>query len=64
MSRKRPWLRLKKRRLETNQFYFTLLGELDKNIDSQKAKLNSQKAYSFAKTLTEKQGIREKIDSL
>lgn len=49
--------------LDNNHFYFLLLGELYKSIDAQKAKLNFQKAYSLAKTETEKQCILEKIDS-
>ena len=53
-----------KLQLENNHFYFLLLGELYKNIDNRKAKINFQKAYSLAKTQTEKQGIREKIDNL
>jgi RNA polymerase sigma-70 factor (ECF subfamily) len=53
-----------KLKLENNHFYFILLGELYRNIDNQKAKLNFQKAYALAKTQTEKQGIQEKIDDL
>jgi RNA polymerase sigma-70 factor (ECF subfamily) len=51
-------------KLETNHFYFILLGELYKNIDIEKARLHLQKAYSLAKTITEKQGIEEKINNL
>lgn len=51
-------------KLETNHFYFILLGELYKNIDIEKARLHLQKAYSLAKTFTEKQGIEEKINNL
>lgn len=51
-------------RLENNHFYFVLLGELYRNIDHRKAKLNFQQAYALAKTETEKQGIQEKIDGL
>lgn len=51
-------------KLENNHFYFLLLGELYKNIDRKKAKLNFEKAHSLAKTQTEKQSIREKIDGL
>src|SRR5262245_58360627 len=50
--------------LENNHFYFVLLGEFYKNIDEKKAKLNFQRAYSLAKTQTEKQGIQLKIDQL
>lgn len=50
--------------LENNHFYFVLLGELYKNIDAQKARLNFQRAYSLAKTKTEKQKIQLRIDQL
>ena len=54
----------KKLQLENNHFYFILLGELYKNIDNNNAKLNFQRAYALAKTQTEKQEIREKIEGL
>ncbi len=50
--------------LKGNHFYFTLLGELYKNIDNHKAKLHLQKALSLAKTQTDKQTIRKKIENL
>lgn len=50
--------------LASNHFYFTLLGELYKEIDNKKAKENFQKAISFAKTQTDKQTIQKKIDKL
>jgi RNA polymerase sigma factor (sigma-70 family) len=50
--------------LADNHFYFTLLGELYKNIDNNKAKVNFQKALVLAKTKTDKQTIQTKIDSL
>jgi len=50
--------------LENHHFYYILLGELYKGLDNEKAKSSFQMAYSLAKTQTEKQGIREKIDSL
>jgi len=53
-----------KLKLENNHFYFLLLGELYKDINAQKAKVNFQKAWTLAKTQTEKQGIQEKIDGL
>ena len=53
-----------KLKLDNNHFYFILLGELYKNIDNKKAKLNFQTAYALAKTQTEKQEIREKIEGL
>ncbi|HXS35630.1 MAG TPA: DUF6596 domain-containing protein [Flavipsychrobacter sp.] len=53
-----------KLQLDDNHFYFILLGELYKNTDIEKARLNFQKAYSLAKTQTERQDIQRKIDSL
>jgi RNA polymerase sigma factor (sigma-70 family) len=53
-----------KLKLENNHFYFLLLGELYKDVDNKKAAVNFQKAYALAKTLAEKQGIQQKIDSL
>jgi RNA polymerase sigma factor (sigma-70 family) len=53
-----------KLKLETNHFYFLLLGNLYIEIDREKAKYNLQRAYSLAKTQTEKQGIQSKINSL
>jgi RNA polymerase sigma factor (sigma-70 family) len=53
-----------KLKLENNHFYFLLLGELYKNIDNKKAKSNFQKAFSLAKTQTEKQVIEKKIEGL
>lgn len=50
--------------LTNNHFYFTLLGELYTDIDTNKAKMNFQKAISLAKTQTDKQTIQKKIDKL
>jgi len=50
--------------LTDNHFYFTLLGELYTDIDNKKAKQNFQKALSLAKTHTDKQTIRRKIENL
>jgi predicted RNA polymerase sigma factor len=50
--------------LETDHFYFLLLGELYRTIDKEKAKSNLQKAYALAKTQTERQGIQKKMDDL
>ncbi|HEX2628324.1 MAG TPA: sigma-70 family RNA polymerase sigma factor [Chitinophagaceae bacterium] len=47
-----------------DHFYFLLLGELYTTIDNNKAKENLEKAYRLAKTHTEKQGIKNKIDLL
>ena len=55
---------VEKLQLDNNHFYFLLLGELYKDFDNNKAKINFQKAYDLAKTQTEKQGILEKINGL
>jgi RNA polymerase sigma-70 factor (ECF subfamily) len=53
-----------KLKLESNHFYFLLLGELYTHTDVWKAKTHFQKAYSLAKTSTEKQNIQTRIDEL
>jgi len=50
--------------LTGNHFYFTLLGELYRGRDDNKAKQHFQKAYALAKTQTDKQTIRKKIEML
>ncbi len=50
--------------LTGNHFYFTLLGELYKDIDNAKANINFQKALLIAKTQTDKQTIQRKIENL
>lgn len=57
-------LEAEKLKLEDNYFYFVLLGELYKNMDSGNAKINFLKAYSLAQSSTEKQALQEKIDGL
>jgi RNA polymerase sigma-70 factor (ECF subfamily) len=49
--------------LTSNHFYYTLLGELYKNIDRNKATENFQNALALAKTRADKQIIQKKIDS-
>lgn len=53
-----------KLKLADNHYYFTLLGELYKDTDTKKARQYYQKALSLAKTQTDKQTIRWKIDTL
>jgi len=53
-----------KLKLEDNHFYFLLLAELYKDPDPGKAKSSLEKACALAKTLTEKQKIRERINRL
>ncbi len=49
---------------ENNHFYYMLMGKLYQNIDPGKAKLNYQKAFSLAKTQTEKDIIQKRINDL
>ena len=53
-----------KLKLDNNQFYFALLGELYTGIDNEIAKKHLQKAYSMAKTQADRQVIQRKIDLL
>jgi RNA polymerase sigma factor (sigma-70 family) len=55
-------LEAEKLQLADNHYYYTLLGELYKDIDNKKAKVNFQKAFALAKTQTDKQTIQMKID--
>jgi RNA polymerase sigma factor (sigma-70 family) len=50
--------------LTNNHFYYTLLGELYKDIDHDKAAENLYKAHGLAKTQTDKQTIEKKINEL
>jgi RNA polymerase sigma factor (sigma-70 family) len=50
--------------LINNHFYFTLLSELYKDIDKDKAKQNLRKALALAKTSTDKHTIQKTIDRL
>lgn len=47
-----------------SHFYHLLMGELYNKLDDKKALSHYQKAYTLAKTQTEKQGIQEKINQL
>ncbi|HEY6503786.1 MAG TPA: sigma-70 family RNA polymerase sigma factor [Chitinophagaceae bacterium] len=53
-----------KLKLTGNHYYYTLLGELYKDTDSSKARSNFQTAYSLAKTQTDKQTIKRKMEEL
>lgn len=53
-----------KLKLTENHFYYTLLGELYKEVDDSKAKENLEMALMLAKTNTDKQTIRTKLDKL
>jgi len=50
--------------LADNHFYFTLLGELYKDIDNSKAKMNFEKAFLLAKTNTDRQTIKIQMEKL
>lgn len=50
--------------LTGNHFYFALLGELYTDIDNVTAQRHFQKAFSLAKTRTDKQAMRKKIENL
>jgi RNA polymerase sigma factor (sigma-70 family) len=63
-SKQEAILEAEKLQLLNNPYYFTLLGELYKNKNPEKAKENFQKAYSLAKTKSDKQIIQEKLDKL
>lgn len=53
-----------KLQLTDNPYYFTLLGELYKDIDNHKANINLQKALALAKTTADKQIIQEKLETI
>lgn len=53
-----------KLKLENNHFYFLLLGELYKDMDDKKALVHLQRAYDLAKTQAEREGIKEKMNSI
>ena len=53
-----------KLKLEDNQFYFILLGELYSDTDPSKAKQHFKKALALAKTQTDKQAIQKRMDKL
>jgi RNA polymerase sigma factor (sigma-70 family) len=63
-GKKAAIIEAEKLQLINNHFYYALLGELYKNIDNAKAKLNFEKAYALAKTQTDKQTIRKNLDAL
>ncbi len=53
-----------KLQLTNNHYYYTLLGELYKDINNTKAKQYFEAAYSLAKTQTDKRTIKKKIAGL
>jgi RNA polymerase sigma factor (sigma-70 family) len=63
-SRQQAIVEAEKLDLKDNHFYFLLLGELYTTVDKIKARENLAKAYSLAKTESDKQAIQRKIDRL
>jgi len=53
-----------KLQLPNNHFYFLLLGELYKNVDHVRARLNFEKAFQLAKTQTEKEIIQTNLKAM
>jgi len=52
-----------KLKLTDNHYYYTLLGELYRDIDNEKSKSHFKKALFLAKTRADKQVIQKKIDA-
>jgi predicted RNA polymerase sigma factor len=48
----------------SSHFYYTLLGELYKEVDTNSALLNYEKAFSMAKTQVDKQLLKSKIENI
>ncbi len=63
-GKKTALIEAEKLQLTNNHFYFTLLGELYTGIDNIKAKTNFQRAFTLAKTQTDRQTLQNKIDEL
>lgn len=57
-------IEVEKLNLSNNHYYFTLLGELYRDIDNDRAKSNFAKALSLAKTDTDKKLINARIERL
>lgn len=53
-----------KLQLSSNPYYFTLLGELYKGADNDKAKQHLEHALELAKTMADKNTIRRRLESL
>ncbi len=57
-------LEAEKLALNSNHFYYTLLGELYKTIDKERSKENFLKALTLAKTEPDRKTIQNKMDEL
>ncbi|RYU97710.1 RNA polymerase sigma factor [Emticicia agri] len=63
-SKAKAIIEAEKLKLTNNSYYFTLLGELYKESNPDKAKENFQEAYRLAKTQADKQVVLKQIDEL
>lgn len=63
-SKEAAIIEAEKLKLENNQFYFALLGELYAGMDNKKAKQHFEQAYAVAKTQTDKAAMLKKIRSI
>lgn len=63
-GKKEAIIEAEKLSLTDNHFYFALLGELYKNLDNNKAKVNFQKALTLAKTNSGRKVLQSQIDKL
>ncbi|MEO6130834.1 MAG: hypothetical protein ABIQ02_03225 [Saprospiraceae bacterium] len=57
-------LAAEKLQLSDNHFYYSLMGELYKNVDKGIAKGHFQSAIALAKTSGEKQTLQNKLEQL
>ncbi|HMG91832.1 MAG TPA: DUF6596 domain-containing protein [Chryseolinea sp.] len=63
-SREEAIIEAEKLELHDNQFYFMLLGELYSDLDKTKAKANFERACTLAKTESDKQAMKRKMNGL
>ena len=63
-SKQKAIIEAEKLKLTNNHFYFALLGELNTDIENNKAKQYFQQALEIAKTDTDRKAIQKKIDAL
>jgi RNA polymerase sigma factor (sigma-70 family) len=63
-GKKEAIMEAEKLNLSNNHYYFTLLGELYRDIDTDRAKNNFEKALSLAKTGADKRMIQIQIEKL
>lgn len=53
-----------KLQLETNPYYYSLLGELYRDVDNEKAKEHLEKAISLARTASDRRIIAKKLEGM